>query len=245
MRFITTLTMMLLFLIADQGRSQVLPRWDFQQERELHYRMTHETVGTLGDDRMEATVEGDIRIRAADGRGDLRMEMRQIRTVIGGEELPEDAQPPQTQTATILEDGRLQPARYAAPANLQLLLDLMLPLPEEPLDPEQPVSHRMVLPAMGMPDLEGEAVFTLQGHEQVDDRRLLKYHVKCDLQSGEADDAFASGSLTAEIVCLFDEAEGRFHRVDTTATMRIMADQEMRISQEQKFTVQYEETREN
>jgi len=122
--------------------------------------------------------------------------------------------------------GRIKQDKYSAGNNMQLLFDLIFPLPPKGLNVMEPVTQELVnFSSGGISNLNGEAIYTLKGVRYIGGISCADYHVSCKLKTvpdkKKAKTIDIEASLTGEYDCLFAIEHGLFISVEGTGTMNM------------------------
>ena len=122
--------------------------------------------------------------------------------------------------------GRIKQDKYSAGNNIQLLFNLIFPLPPKGLNVMEPVTQELVnFSSGGISNLNGEAVYTLNGVRYIGGISCADYHVSCKLKNvpdkNKAKTIDTEASLTGEYDCLFAIEHGLFISVEGTGTMNM------------------------
>jgi len=206
-------------------------RWNFIQGKQYIYDYEQQIVATtdnIKEKGRESILKagGTIRVicLADDARLSLWIKMKE--GILGGKSLTNeqlDKMSPMSVEFPLLPDGTIKQGRYGAGGNMQLLVDLLFPLPHEPLIPGRSIKQDMIMFASGMPHLTGKAEFTYIGLETVNELRCVKYHVSW-LASSEpkpGQEGRATATMNAEIDCVFAFEVGYFVSVNSVSKLNI------------------------
>ncbi len=213
-------------------RAESLPRWQFPPGSGLDYRIEQLTTIETEDGGISTThAGGTIEINSGKGAALLDMQLRIDESTIRGEVMkPEDLEelPPISYLAVLSTDGNLVSDSDLDPTNLQLLLDLTFPLPQQPFSIDKPFTEKFSMKGSGnLADLEGEAVYTHRGYKTIDGDKYLAFSVDCKLKNspGLPPAPFQpdppSTNIEARIDCLFDEKLGYFYSVKNTMDLKV------------------------
>lgn len=201
-------------------------KWQLPQGAKYTYDYSQEiTVEMDGKDATQGAgksfmkVEGPIIINCNGAGAMVKLDMRPTRMTIAGHVTPAGQMDAvaKSNEMPMDADGRITQGRYPAGANMQLLFDMIFPLPQKPMDVLQSTSQDVV-----MPNLKGEAVYTLVGVRMVEGMECIAYHVACNLKSEKhtGNNGLETSALAADYDCLFAKERGFFVSVDGTATIK-------------------------
>ena len=164
-------------------------------------------------------VEGPITINCNGTGAMVKLDMRPTSMTIAGNVMPAEQMDAvaKSNEMPMDADGKISQGRYLAGANMQLLFDMIFPLPKKPLDILQSTSQDVV-----SSNFKGEAVYTLVGVKTVEGMECIAYHVTCRLNSEKqtGGNGLETASIVADYDCLFARERGFFVSVDGTATIK-------------------------
>jgi hypothetical protein len=232
----------------------VLIKWKFVPGKQYvyEYGQQTDTLGSYSDGKMEGSVKGagTITIVCDDDKTTAHVELRITGGQMDGKEIPAEeaaGMPPLDVRLPMLPDGTITQAGRAGEGPMQLLAELLFPLPPGRLTPGKALEQEGVTFAMGPLSLEGKGKFEYESAVKANELDCVRYSASYDMTQQEGADGDIGGpaKLKADSQVVFAPDAGYFISVKSRSEMDIittspMHGDEMNISMKNTISLRLE-----
>jgi len=232
-RFLAVLAVALVVvapLHARAGEESVLIKWKFVPGKQYvyDYEQVVVTAGTHADGKDEGSVNGagTITIVCGDKQTTMHVQVKITGGMMNGEEAPAEMiaeMPPLDVKLRMLPDGTIGRAEHAGGGSMQLLTELLFPVPPGPLTPGKAIEQEGVTFSMGPLNLKGKGKFEYKAPVKANGMGCVLYDVSYDTahQEGAGDDIDGSMKLKADSKVVFAPDAGYFISVKSRSEMKM------------------------
>ena len=205
-------------------------KWKFVPGKQYVYAYGQQmdTLSHYSDGKMEGSVKGagTITIVCDDDKITAHVKLRITGGQMDGEEIPaEEASeiPPLDVRLPMLPDGTITQAGRDGGGAMQLLTELLFPLPPGPLTPGKALEQEGVAFAMGPLSLKGKGKFEYKGAVNANELDCVRYSASYDMTQQEGADGDIGGpaKLKADSQAIFAPDAGYFISVKSRSEMNM------------------------